>query len=296
MRHLALTTTLLGPLALGGCCVSPFVDTATHVAPDEPGSPAREVGTTLEESPPAIQSRGPGDGRGAGFDMRLVRVQPGIHLGTEQACDVGAAGRLEALDDDDAERYAEAATHRMSVLCVAPTGESWADLAFTATNVSHAGEVVRGVRIRVRVQSADGGFSDYPIVDYVGGAGDAELGGRGGRTPSAPTSVPTGFDLRQVQREPSLIGSTQPCAVSHVGDIDILETRDVRRRSYPAGVQNRMTVRCRHSSGEEWADLVFMPSVARSALHIRRGDVVPVVVVSRAGGFFDYPVVQFAGE
>ena len=42
--------------------------------------------------------------------------------------------------------------------------------------------------------------------------------------------------------------------------------------------------------------MVFMPSQALSALHIGRGDVVRVMLVSRNGGAFDYPVLQFVGS
>lgn len=302
----------LAPLALAagalaaGCCVNPFVNTDTSRDPDAPGSPARETGGSLEEHAPALQSGETGaGGAGAGFDMRLVRVQPGVHIDTEQLCDVAAAGRLEPIEEPEdradgdpaRRRYSDGATQRMSVQCAAPTGESWADLAFTPTNASHAPEVTPGARIRVRIRSADGGFFDYPIVDFVGAAGRAAVRAtEAGRTPAAPAAVPTGFDLRQIANDPALVGSTQDCAISHAGDIDILDARDVRRRSYPAGVQNRMTVRCRHTAGEEWADLVFMPAQARSALHVRRGSVIRATVVARSGGFFDYPVLQFAGE
>lgn len=284
---------------LPACCVNPFVGTDTHVAPDAPGSPERETGGSLEEHTPALQRAGE-EGEGAGFDIRLVRVQPGVHLGTEQLCDVSAAGRIEPIElTEGRERvspYSEGATQRMSVQCVAPTGASWADLAFTPTNAARATEVQPGVRIRVRIRSADAGFFDYPIIDFVAVAGRAPERTIESARMLAPTAVPTGFDLRQIASDPALVGSTQQCAVSHAGDIDILEAADVRRRSYPAGVQNRMTVKCRHASGEEWADLVFMPAQARAALHVSRGDVVPVTVVSRNGGFSDYPVLQFAGE
>lgn len=285
--------------ALPACCVNPFVGTDTNVAPDAPGSPARETGGSLDEHAPALQT-GEGDqAAGGGFDMRLVRVQPGVHLGTEQVCDVAAAGRLEPIEMAEEERarsrYSSGATQRMSIQCASPTGESWADLAFNVTSASRASEVGPGVRLRVRIVSADGGFFDYPIVDFVAvlGRAPARLDARS--VGSGP-AIATGFDLRQISDDPALVGSTQQCAVSHVGDIDILDSSDVRRRSYPAGVQNRMTIRCRHAAGEEWADLVFMPAQARSALHVRRGDTVPATVVSRNGGFFDYPVLQFAGE
>lgn len=297
LRPLLVTLTLA---TVPACCVNPFIGTDTHLDPDAPGSPARETGGSLDEHAPALQAS-EGEGASGGFDMRLVRVQPGVHLGTEQTCDVAAAGRLEPLELSEEERaearYSEGATQRMSIQCASPTGESWADLAFNVTSASHAPEVEPGVRMRVRIVSADGGFFDYPIVDFVSVEGRApvRLDPRAG-TGVATTGVVSGFDLRQIAADPALIASTQQCAVSHVGDIDILDAADVRRRSYPAGVQNRMTIRCRHAAGEEWADLVFMPAQARSALHVRRGDLVAITIVSRNGGFFDYPVLQYGGE
>jgi hypothetical protein len=57
-----------------------------------------------------------------------------------------------------------------------------------------------------------------------------------------------------------------------------------------------MSVRCKHASGEEPADLVFMPAQALAALGVRRGEVIPVRIISRNGGAVDYPIVQFAGQ
>jgi hypothetical protein len=301
LRLTVAVAAIAHPVAAAGCCVNPFIGTDTHIDPNAPGSPSRETGGSLEEHAPALQERSGAAGLEAGFDMRLVRVQPGVHLGTEQTCDVAAAGRLEPIElteeEAEASRYSEGATQRMSIQCAAPTGASWADLAFNVTSASHAPDVQVGVRIRVRIVSAEGGFFDYPIVDYVATLGRAPEGTTQSRSPGSSSAPPqAGFDLRQIHTDPALVGSAQQCAISHVGDIDILDASDVRRRSYPAGVQNRMTVRCRHGSGDEWADLVFMPAQARSALHVRRGDLVPVLVVSRNGGFFEYPVLQFAGE
>lgn len=294
-----LTCTIAIALAAlaSGCCVSPFIDTDQPVDGGAPGSPERETRGSLEEDQPAVQTRS-ARAVGAGFDMRLVRVQPGVHLDTEQLCDVGAALRLETIDvaDDPAEPspYDPAATQRMSIRCVAPTGESWADLEFLATRASHVAEVVPGARIRVRIRRADGGFFDYPVVDFLETVGEAPES-----TVSAPRTasavVATGFDLRTIATDPARIGTTIDCAVAHASDIDVLDPADVRRRSYPAGVQNRMTIRCRHASGEEWADLIFMPAQALSALYVDRGDSITATVVSRNGGFFDYPVLQYAG-
>lgn len=301
MRALAASLAMLCASVIVGCCVNPFTGTDTNVAPAAPGTPERETQGTLEEDQAAVQAHASA-AVGAGFDMRLVRVQPGVHLDTEQICDVGAALRLEAIEPPTAEDeaagestpYDPAAVQRMSVKCVAPTGESWADLEFLATRASHVAEVVPGARIRVRIRTADGGFFDYPIVDFVETVGTAPE--RPADAPHPVATVPIGFDLRALATDPSIIGTTQTCAVAHASDIDVLDPADARRRSYPAGVQNRMTVRCRHASGEEWADLIFMPAQALSALHVGRGDVISVVVVSRTGGFFDYPVLQFAAE
>jgi hypothetical protein len=301
VRALAASLVVLSASVLVGCCVNPFIGTDTNATPTAPGAPERETEGSLEEDQAAVQAR-TSAAVGAGFDMRLVRVQPGVHIDTEQVCDVGAALRLEAIEppapgeeaDGTATPYDPSAVQRMSIKCVAPTGESWADLEFLATRASHVTEVVPGARIRVRIRTADGGFFDYPIVDFVETVGTAPE--RPSEAPHGVATVPVGFDLRSLADDPSIIGTTQSCAIAHASEIDVLDPADVRRRSYPSGVQNRMTVRCRHGSGEEWADLIFMPAQALSALHVGRGDVISAIVVSRSGGFFDYPVLQFAAE
>lgn len=298
-RRLALASTLCAPPALlvAGCCVNPFINT-DRLPAGAPGTPEAEVGDSLAEAEPAHQATESGEGAAAGFDLRLVRVEPGVHLETEQFCDVIAALRLETITrtEDEPTFYDDAATQRMSVRCTAPTGESWADVQFTATDASHAPEIATGVRIRIRVRTADGGFFDYPIVDYVSTIGPSPALRAPRVTDSGSATLSTGFDLRAMESDPSLVGTTQECAISHAGEVELVEPAEARRRSYPAGVQNRITIRCRHSSGEEWGDLVFMPSQALSALHVGRGDVVRVTLVSRNGGAFDYPVLQFVGS
>lgn len=279
-----------------GCCVNPFINT-DRSPPGAPGTPEAEVGESLAEAEPAHQATESGEGAAAGFDLRLVRVEPGVHIETEQLCDVVAALNLETIarTEEEGLLYDPAATQRMSVRCTAPTGESWADVQFTTTDSSHAAEIVPGTRIRIRVRTADGGFFDYPIVDFIATLGPSPAG-REHRTGEGGNALTTGFDLRAMESDPSLVGTTQECAITHAGDIELVESADARRRSYPAGVQNRITVRCRHAGGEEWGDLVFMPSQALSALHVGRGDVVRVMLVSRNGGAFDYPVLQFVGS
>ncbi|MDW8245734.1 MAG: hypothetical protein RMJ84_04070 [Sandaracinaceae bacterium] len=277
--------------------MNPFIGTGNEV-PQEPGAAEREAEATFEDHRPALPSKAEKSEELTGFDMRLVRVQPGVHLGTEQLCRISATGRLEPIAASESDRYGERASHRMSVRCIAPTGESWADLTFSSTNASQAASVMPGAIIRVRIRSADGGFFGYPIVEFL----RIELQAPSdqlppipeNRTPSPPLSF--GFDLRRLHNDPSLVGSTQTCAVSHVGDIEVLSARESRRPSYPSGAQNRMTIRCRHAQGEEWADLVIMPSEALAALNIERGDLIRVLIVARGGGLFDYPVLQFLGN
>lgn len=297
-----LAALLVAAVGLSGCCMNPFINTDTERRPPGAGTPAVEVSGTLAEAEPALHNDGEGSAE-AGFDLRMVRVQPGVHLDTEVLCDVVAALRLEAIERGagssmepaEGSPYDPGATQRMSVRCVAPTGESWADVEFTATDAAHAAEVQPGQRVELRIRTADGGFFDYPIVDFVRTVGPSPES-VGVADAEGSETVPTAFDLRAMESDPSLIGTTQECAIGHAGEIDIVEPGESRRRPYPAGVQNRMTVRCHHASGEEWADVVFMAPAALSALHVGRGDVIRVLLISRNGGAFDYPVLQFVGS
>lgn len=281
-------------LLASACCVNPFRHTR-YTDRGRPGDPEVEAQRSIAPAQPAVQPAGAAsDAPGAGFDIRLVRVQPGVHINTEQTCDVSFTTRPEAVENDDTDRYEIDAAHRMAVSCHAPTGSGWADLIYSPEHVSQASEVERGKRIRVRVLSADGGYEDYPIVQFVAIEGDSP------ERPTTPraqqTTVPNGFDLSVLADDPGLIGSTQECAVAGTDAVDLVRPADRRRRTYPAGIQNRMTVRCKHQGGEVPADLVFMPAQALAALQVRRGEVIPVRVISRDGGFVDYPILQFAGQ
>ncbi len=282
-------------LSLSACCVNPFRNTQSAEV-GRPGDPEVEARRSIAPAQPAVQPAGGAESDpGGGFDIRLARVQPGVHLDTEQPCDVIFSGRPEAVESERAPRYELDAAHRMAIKCHAPTGEGWADLIFSPEHASHVSEVRRGRRVRVRIVAADGGYFDYPIVQFVALEGDnPELA----RTPprAQPVAIANGFDLTGLRDDPGLIGTTQECAVAFADEIDLVRPNDRRRRSYPAGVQNRMTVRCKHNGGEEPADLVFMPAQALAALSVARGEVVPVRVISRNGGYVDYPILQFAGQ
>ncbi|MCB9591606.1 MAG: hypothetical protein H6719_02635 [Sandaracinaceae bacterium] len=288
-------TVLAVALLLSGCCVNPFRNTRTSER-GRPGDPEVEARRSMAPAQPAVQpASAASDDPGAGFDIRLVRVQPGVHLNTEQPCDVIFTTGPEAVAAADADRYTIRAAHRMPVQCHAPSGDGWADLLFSPENAAQVANVRRGSRIRVRILTADGGYVDYPTVQFVAVEGqNPELA----RTPphAQPAAVPNGFDLRLANDDPGLIGTVQQCAVAHADEIQLMQPTDQRPRNYPAGIQNRMTVACKHQGGEELADLVFMPAQALAALEVRRGGVVPVRIISRDGGFVEYPILQFAGQ
>lgn len=288
-------TIVLAVLVLASaCCVNPFRNTRTSER-GRPGDPEAEAQRSIAPAQPAVQARAQTDDPGSGFDIRLVRVQPGVHINTEQACDVIFSTRPEAVDGDDSARYEVDAAHRMAVSCHATSGDGWADLVFSPEQASQVSEVRRGRRVRVRILTADGGYMDYPVVLFVALEGEnPELA----RTPprAQATTLPNGFNLGGLRDDPGLVGTTQQCAVSDTDEVDLVQPNDRRRRSYPAGIQNRMTVRCKHTSGEELADLVFMPAQALAALTVERGQVIPVRIISRNGGFVDYPIIQFAGQ
>jgi hypothetical protein len=286
-RGLALTLLLMSST---GCWSNPFTNVPPR--PERPGDPEEEARKPIAPPQPAVQAAGADDDGQAGFDIRLVRVQPGVHIDTEQPCDIVFQGRPQAVEADTADRYPIPVRQRMSIKCHAPTGEGWADLIFPEEQLSFLGEVRRGRRVLVRILTADGGYFDYPIVEFLRIEGSPSALSQVAPRPE-PVTLPNGFDLRRLRDNPSLVGTVQRCSVAFVDEIDVVRPSDVGRRSYPAGIQNRMTVRCRHSAGEEPADLVFMPASALAALEVRRGSVIPVRVISRTGGFVDYPILQY---
>lgn len=285
-------------IVASACCVNPFHHTRPPDAEHgRPGDPEEESRRSIQPEQPAVQPSGSGNSPGAGFDIRLVRVQPGVHIRTVQPCDVIFTGRPEGVEGRDAARYPPDVAQRMAIMCHAPTGDGWADLVLTRGQATQVGEVRRGRRLRVRILSADGGYFDYPIVQLVSVEGDQpELGRLPSRPQQGTAPVPNGFALSALRDDPTLVGSVQQCAVAFADEIDVVQPNDRRRRSYPAGVQNRMTVRCKHATGEEPADLVFMPSQALAALGVRRGELVPVRIISRNGGATDHPILQYAGQ
>lgn len=283
---------------LSGCCVNPFRFTprAAREGAGRPGTSEAEATRSLAPAHPAVQARPgsqPSDPE-AGFDIRLVIVQPGVHLNTEQPCDVVFSSRPEGIDPGRRRPYPIEAAQRIAVKCHAPSGQGWVDLLLPSSLSRRVSEIGRGRRLRIRILAAEGGYFDYPIAELVAIehrnprlAEDARPG---------PIALPNGFDLRSLASHPGRVGTTQSCAVSLAGDIDLIQPTDRQSRNYPAGVQNRMTVRCKHAGGEENADLLFMPAQALAALRVRRGAVVPVRILAKSGGYVDYPILLFAGQ
>jgi hypothetical protein len=294
-RRQRVPAVLLGTMFAALGCTDVGLRASGEEAYGRPGPADDMARRSIQPEQPAVQQSGTAGSPGTGFDIRLVRVQPGLHIRTVQSCDVVLTGRAEGVEGREAARYGADVAQRMAVKCHAPTGEGWADLVFSRDQVRQVSEVRRGRRVRVRILAADGGYFDYPIVEFVAVDGDhAELVRSAQPAPQA--NVSSGFDLTQVRGDPSLIGSLQSCSVAFADEVHLIEPVDRRGRSYPAGVQNRMTVRCKHRTGEEPADLVFMPSQATAALSVQRGSVLSVRVVSANGGAVDYPVIQYAGE
>ncbi|MEM6960917.1 MAG: hypothetical protein AAF550_04140 [Myxococcota bacterium] len=177
----------------------------------------------------------------------------------------------------------------MSVKCWAPTGAGWADLVFDRPTVPSTHHINRGTRIRVEIISPDGGFAEYPIVKFIEIVGKSPVPSKNN---ALFTIVDPAFDFRYLRHNNGLVGSSQTCGVAFAGSIDRIEDSIRRRRNYPSTAQNRMILKCKHAQGEEWVDLIFTVQTSMSALAIRRGVQVVVEVISKDGGFADYPVVR----
>src|SRR5262245_29456349 len=106
---------ILVALALVACSTTPDVGV--------PGDPGEDARRSIQPEQPAVQPAGHGGDPGAGFDIRLVRVQPGVHLNTVQPCDVVFSGRPEAIDGAGAAHYPIPAVQRIAIKCTSPTGE-----------------------------------------------------------------------------------------------------------------------------------------------------------------------------
>ncbi len=243
----------------------------------------------LEDSLPSTQAARAASPNELGFDIRLIRVEPSQHIGTNRRCDVAALGRVEAISDAAQARYGTLdPVARVSVQCASPTGRGWADLIAPVTGISTFRRLAPLVRIVVEIHAANGGYFDYPILILRGIEGAAPpIPPRASTALGAPA-----FNLGDLERG-DYVGSEQTCSISHVGDLELIQASAARL--YPAGLQNRMTIRCRHRSGDEWADLVFRPENARGALSITQGAQVRMLILSRSGGYASYPVVQFVG-
>ncbi|MBX3249747.1 MAG: hypothetical protein KF901_21395 [Myxococcales bacterium] len=216
------------------------------------------------------------------FDPRLATMFPGELAGRERLCDLVFVGTVHALRRDELDAYAEpegvpSVSHRATVRCRATTGEGWADLTFAKESSPLASYVRAGARVRVRVRGVEG-FEGYPVLEFLAQRGDAPTA-VSGRTTYAPVRAGARFDG-------ATPGATLPCGVVHAGTI-----RPVERE----GASHAALVTCRHPTGETTVDVSFAEGVALSALHVQRGEVVPLQVLDAAGATSGHPTTAYAG-
>lgn len=288
MRSSLIVGSVSLSLCLGPACECGGADDAP--APSVPAElPVTSQLTTSEAPAETADDEAP---TGA-FDVRLLRVEPGRHVGTEQVCDLAFVGRLSPVQGREARRYEVPAVHRMSIRCRADTGEGWADLIFGEQAAATALEITRDKRIRVRVHSADGGFGDYPILELVELVGDAP-DARGRR--SLYATVNPAFDFSRLSDEASLVGTTQECGVAFAGNIELIDELDRDTREYPGDAQNHVLLKCKHAQGQEWVDVTFTADDAASALAVARGATVSVRILNTEGGYARYPVAAYVAD
>lgn len=285
-RWLSFSLLLLGSAACG-----PFGD---------PSGPEHDEADRRPAVPPVATSRL--IDADAPLDVRLLRVEPGLHVGSERVCDVIAAGQPQEVTARSASRYVHVTApgqaqeptarsagrlvrSRRAVRCGAATGEGWVDLVFPEPTVPFVGSAVHGTRLRVKVVAAQGGFEDLPIVEFVAVLGNSD---------ADPTryedflSLPAGFDFSTV--EPEDVGRERRCVVAYVGLPEALDEPEQAR--LPGRPTHRVNVVCKHGLGDAWVDLVFAEDEPEAALSLRRGARASCRIVLASGGAAGLPVVS----
>jgi len=226
------------------------------------------------------------------LDVRVVRLAPEDTAGTERFCDLAHVGGLQELgvpthryglaaEEEDAP--APAITHRVLVRCQAPTGRAWADLVLRKENAGLAQFLERGTRVRVRVLGTHG-FDGHVALELLAVLGDSPP-----IVPEPVREVPAGADFGALAAR-EVLESQRPCAVSWAGHVEPVEGE-----GYPATASHHLPVVCRHVGGEAWVDVVFTRGDAVRALWIRRGEVVPLALLSAGGGAGEHPVARYEG-
>ncbi len=253
---------------------------------DDPASPSHDEADRRRPEPPVAASRV--IDAEAPLDVRLLRIEPALHVGSERVCDVLTAGHPQEVTARAAGRYAAPVAARRLVRCGAATGEGWVDLVFPPPTVSFVGAVADGTRLRVKVLAEDGGFEDLPVVEFVAVLGNFT---------SDPTRyedflpLTSGFDFERIAAED--IGEEHRCVVAHVGLPEWLE--EPAQARLPGRPTHRMSVVCKHRLGDAWVDLVFAGKEPGAALSLRRGVRASLRIVAARGGRADVPLVSLVG-
>ncbi len=221
----------------------------------------------------------------APLDVRLLRVEPSLHVGNERVCDVLLAGQAQEVTPRTAGRYATPIASRRLVRCGAATGEGWVDLVFPVPSASFVSSVQDGTRLRVKVVAERGGFEDLPIVEFVAVLGNI-------RTTTARhedfLTLPAGFDFGEVDTED--VGDERRCVVAYVGPPERLDEPTQAR--FPGRPTHRARVVCKHRHGDAWVELVFSVNQTPSVLALRRGSRATVRIVAARAGRAELPVVS----
>jgi hypothetical protein len=221
----------------------------------------------------------------APLDVRLLRIEPGLHVGSERVCNVLVAGQPQEVTSRSAQRYPEPIASRRLIRCGAATGEGWADLVFPVPSAALVGAVNDGTRLRVKVLAAEGGFEGLPVFEFLAVLGTFEADSI---RYEDFLSLPAGFDFTDVEADD--LGDERRCVVAYAGlPLPLAEPAQARLPGRPT---HRISVVCKHGLGDAWVELVFSADQATSVLALRRGARADFRVVASRAGRGELPVVS----
>lgn len=223
---------------------------------------------------------------GIPFDFRWARIDPAAHEGETRTCDVVLVGVREGATHRVERRYGREVADRLTVRCRARTGEAWLDVIFPPAAAGFAQRIRAGSRLTVEVVSAFGGFDGTTVGEFRAVTDLPDAGTIGAEDETTATSA--GFDFRQIEGHPELVGTVQPCSVAWVGQIDRIATEQADR--FPSGATHILSIACTHARGDSRVDLVATPRSAPDLLAIRRGSRIRVRILALRGGAADEPL------
>lgn len=225
---------------------------------------------------------------GVPFDFRWARIDPTAHVGETRSCEVVFVGARETATHRIERRYQMDLAERVSVRCRAGTGESWLDVVFPPAAAGFAQRIRSGDRLVVEIVSASGGLDGATVGEFRAVAAVPDAGVR--TSEEETPSVSAGFDFRQIQGHPELVGKIQPCSVAWVGSIDRIAPEQADR--FPTGATHILSIACAHARGDSRVDLVATPRTAPDLLPIRRGSRLRVRILALRGGAADEPLAR----